>query len=117
MLYWLPMMRLVAVALLALMCVDLGMDMLQGERGDSDSDHTISAFSSGRTILNISADTQRSGQNDSEHECFCCCNHVEQESTTVIAVIFESSPNYSHRIVLSSEPGFVSIYHPPQSIS
>ena len=115
MLHFLLMMRLAAVGLLALMFVDLGMDLWQGERGDSNSDEAnLSFFYTGQPDPSISTEPQQSGTEPFQHECFCCCSHIEQQGSIIVSVTLESSPSESDRTVVSSDPDLYPDYHPPQ---
>ena len=109
-------MRLAAVLLLTLMCLDLGMDLWQGETGDSDSDMTLSSVIPGQTFARISMSPIQSGSKDFTHECFCCCSHLETQAVVIISVTLESSPTHSEVPAHSLDPDLVRIYHPPQYV-
>ena len=108
-------MRLAAVALLTLMCVDLGMDLWQGETGDSNFDATnLSTPYTGQTALSISAGPEKPGPRDFDHECFCCCSHLEQQNAAIASIVLESGRNYFHGAANSSDPDLFPIHPPPQ---
>jgi hypothetical protein len=110
------MLRLAAVVLLTLMCLDLGMDLLHGENGEFAATETESILYTAKTSLSISAGLTESGIGDSSHECFCCCSHLEQQGPAVVSVMLESTPGYSDRVTHSTEPDLVHVNPPPKLI-
>jgi len=109
------MMRFAAIGLLALMCIDIGMDLCLGETGESYSDEVvISAPRTGQSVLVISGQPVQPGSKDFNHECFCCCSHIEQHTTAITGVHLEGGPSYFNRSISSSDTDLIPIYHPPQ---
>ena len=110
-------MRLAAILLLSLMCLDLGMDLWQGEMGDSDSaETTVISIYTAQMPLSISSGGQQSKTTDFNHECFCCCSQLEQQGAVTVAVVLESNPSRSDATAHSLDSDPVRIYHPPQHI-
>ena len=108
-------MRFAAIVLLSLMCIDLGMDLWLGETGEFYSGELVlSTAHTGQSVLDISVPPLQPGSKDFHHECFCCCSHIEQHITTIIAVYLESGPSYSSRSIRPSDTDLSPIYHPPQ---
>jgi hypothetical protein len=102
------MMRLAALALLALMFVDLGTDLLYGERGER--------LESVPTLSGAELTIQRAlppGQDNSLHECFCCCSHIEPQVSLVPEVLFISTPGFVHAEAALPEVFPLSLLHPP----
>lgn len=109
-------MRFAAVFLLTLMCLDIGMDLWQGETGDSDSGMTLAGAVPGQTFVAISEGPTRSDSKDFAHECFCCCSHLEPQEIAIVSVTLESSPTNSELPTYFLDPDLVRIYHPPQYV-
>lgn len=107
-------MRVAAITLLALMCLDLGMDFVQGETGDS-QDAVVSFFVA-RTAPVLTASTPTSSSNDLSHECFCCCSHLEPQGSLIVSVILKSNPGYSDGVARSLDPELFHGNPPPQAI-
>ena len=111
-------MRSAALALLMFMCIDVGVDLWQGETGDSDSREVgLASACPMPGVTTISASPAQPPLNQSMHECFCCCSHLETQPQTVVFVFLESSPREPERATthfLTPDPS--PIYHPPQQI-
>lgn len=117
MLHFFAVMRLAAVILLSLMFLDVGMDLWQGEIGDSDSnDSNISSIYASPMPLHISAGSQNSASQDINHECFCCCSHLEPQSPITFPVLFQSTSNQSETSPHALSADLSPAYHPPQFV-
>jgi hypothetical protein len=104
-------MRTVAIALLSLMLIDFGIDLWQGEPMDSDS----GAVSLARSLSTSTREISDSSNNrDVQHECVCCCAHVEHETPVTIQVALETSRSLIKTITAPPQPMRVPIFHPPQ---
>jgi hypothetical protein len=108
--------RVAAVVLLTLMCLDLGMDLWHGETSEFAATENTTTHYAAPTSLSISGGFQQSGTEDSSHECFCCCSHLEQQGPVIVSLILESTPSYSDFSTRSAEPDLVHIYPPPKQI-
>jgi hypothetical protein len=109
-------MRFAAAILLILMCLDLGMDLWQGELGDSDSAEAVLSIAGSPEVVTISSGEPHSDSKDFVHECFCCCSHLETQGPPIVSIVFESSAAYSETSPQSLDPDRADIYHPPQHI-
>ena len=110
------MMRLAAFTLLLLMVLDLGADFVNGENGDFLEPLPTTTSSSHSTL----AETESTGKNtplDSNHECFCCCSHLEQEETARIHVVLGNTKGPVPIAMQLLDPDPAQIVHPPQQFS
>jgi hypothetical protein len=107
------MMRFAAILLLVLMVFDLGADFVYGESGDLSMPAQQSS-SCGQTHADVSMEGTQEVESSSNHECFCCCTHLEQGEPTVIHVFLEYAQEFVPLSSALPDEYLVHIYHPPQ---
>ena len=108
------MMRIAAYTLLFLMVVDLGADFVYGESGDLSFSIKVST----KTAATI--DFRGAPTNDpptTNHECFCCCTHLEQGLSQIVHVEMISSQELVSLSLVLPDPDPIRIYHPPLQFS
>jgi hypothetical protein len=108
------MMRLAAIGLLLLMVFDLGADFVNGETGDFLGPMPI-PYDSHSTLASPQVNGQDTPLN-SNHECFCCCSHLEQEGANTPHVALDRRRNSVHIATSLLDPDPAHIYHPPQQL-
>lgn len=107
------MMRFAAFLLLALMCVDIGHDVMYGERGDFPA---LSTSPSSDPVGSVRANPSESGPGAFTHECFCCCSHIEHQERVTLRLLFTSTPGFSQAVPTLPEAVLRPITHPPQTV-
>ena len=108
-------MRVAAIALLVFMCVDIGLDFVHGENGDTGpGDPGLVLVRSLAVAPEITSDVQsKTERNSSIHECFCCCNHLLLKLPAVVSVVLDSGPSLVSGSPYMPDPELIPVYHPP----
>lgn len=116
------MMRAAAILLLCFMCLDLCLDLVYGETGDTEVQDPVmaaaaSAPGSSSTLLTASgASALPESGHGSLHECFCCCSHLEEPVPAELAMELLTSAATREMDHPSPDPDILPLYPPPQAV-